>query len=83
MKGLIFGILRYAPILDCMAYLETTRSPRMSAPSLPHLRFVLNRNQRKRESLFLSSNNFFNFKYSGFNIASGPVSPSAPLSFGK
>ena len=43
--------------------LGTSRSPRMSAPFLPHSRFVLNCYQRKQESLFLSTNNFFNFEY--------------------
>ena len=59
--------------------LGTSRSPRMSAPFLPHSRFVLNYYQRKQESLFLSTNNFFNFEYSGFNMGSGPTSPQEPL----
>ena len=59
--------------------LGTSRSPRMSAPFLPHSSFVLNYYQRKQESLFLSTNNFFNFKYSGFNMGSGPTSPQEPL----
>ena len=59
--------------------LGTSRSLRMSAPFLPHSRFVLNYYQRKQESLFLSINNFFNFEYSGFNMGSGPTSPQGPL----
>ena len=45
--------------------LGTSGSPRMSAPSLPFSPFVLNYYQRKQEKLFLSTNNFFNFEYSG------------------
>ena len=33
----------------------------------------------RQESLFLSTNNFFNFEYSGFNMGSGPTSPQEPL----
>ena len=58
--------------------LGRSRSSRMSAPSLSHSRFVLNYYQRKQESLFLSTNNFFNFECSGFNMGSGPTSPQEP-----
>ena len=58
--------------------LGRSRSSRMSTPSLPHSRFVLNYYQRKQESLFLSTNNFVNFEYSGFNMGSGPTSPQEP-----
>ena len=59
--------------------LGTSRSPRMSAPSLLHSRFVLNCYQGKQWSLFLSTKNFFNFEHSGFNMGSGPTSPQEPL----
>ena len=55
--------------------IRRSRSPRMSAPSLPHSRFILIYYQRKQETLFLSTNNLFNFEYSGFNMGSGPTSP--------
>ena len=51
--------------------LGTSPSPRMSAPSLPHSRFV-----RKACFFLLTISLILN---SGFNMGSGPTSPQEPL----